>query len=113
MEIKICQQTKEFENSGFQTILFESSSVNYEHIRYETLSQFNILVKSRTANYNLHMYGIPDWMQEEKLPQNECSSGYFLLLSFLDDGDYSFMVCKNCVIYITNHGQTVDKIVIE
>jgi hypothetical protein len=113
MEVKICQQTKEYENSGLQTSIFETESVNHEFIRYENLPQFNVLVKSRTANEHLTMYGIPSWMIAEKLPKNECESGYFLLMSFFDDNDYSYIVCKNSIIYITNKGQTIDKIIVE
>lgn len=113
MEVKICQQTKEFENSGLQTSIFEAESINYEFIRYENLPQFNALVRSRTGDTTLHYYGIPTWMREEKLQKNECESGNFLLLSFLDntEKDYSYLVCKDCVIYITNKGQTIDKII--
>lgn len=113
MEVKICQQTKEIKNAGFNTSLFETASINYEHIRYENLEEFNILLKSRLGNNNYTPYGIPQWMYDKKLPEKECKSGHFLLISFHDDNDYSYIVCKNCIIYVTNHGQTVDKIIVE
>jgi hypothetical protein len=117
MEIKIQQTTKTIENGGLQTHIFEAAdSITHEEIFFESKEAFQKLYKSRIEDAGKevgNVYGIPDWYWKgQECTQNE--SGSFLFIEFWNDKIkmYQFIVAKQCYVYITNKGQTIDNIVI-
>ena len=108
MEIKIKQNTQQFENGGLKTHILEGSNISYEFVYYENRERFSILRKSLVFDYNFDI-GIPfAWFNEEK-EISEFDPGHFLLITYLNsEGLEASVVCKDCLVYITNKGQTID-----
>jgi hypothetical protein len=110
MEIKIIQRSKDIENGGYQTHIFEADEVHHELIYYENRERFRILYKSRTGDRRGMSFGIPSNFWDDDKP--EIISGFFLLIDYWkeDTKTIDFITCKDCEVYITNKGQTIDKI---
>jgi hypothetical protein len=53
------------------------------------------------------MIGVLDVMFDANEPDQ---SGYFIKLSFYDKEFLKMIIIKNSILYITNNGQTVDKV---
>jgi len=114
MEIKIVRQTKESETFGFQTIITEGFDIVYQLIEYQGKDDFqksyNECSRSRE---NGKVIGIPDYFWKED--KKEIDPGFFLYIFYNEKGQTfnSFIICKHSIVYITNAGQTIDRIAID
>jgi hypothetical protein len=110
MEIKVLETIKNDEKAGFKTYIFEGYGIVHEFIDYKNLSELRSLVKSRTVQEHTMEMGFPfEWWNECNDDKKE---GSFLLMQFIDDQskEIQFFVIKNCDIFITNKGKTIDTI---
>lgn len=113
MEIKVLEKIKYDEKAGFKTYIFEGHGIVHEFIDYKDLSELRFLVKSRTVQEHTMEMGFPfEWWDEGNDDKKE---GSFLLMQFIDDQskDIKFIVIKNCDIFITNKGNTIDIIYVK
>jgi hypothetical protein len=115
MEIKIVRTTRENEDVGFQTIIIEGFNIHYEFIEYENRADFimkyNNATRSRAEGGKIIGVPITFWNETEK----DIEPGEFVYLFYsIDERIFNgWMICKNCTIYITNKGNTIDKIRID
>ena len=107
MEIKIIEKSK-----GQKTSIFEGADIRHEHIVYNSgedfIQKYNELGFSANE-LSGHVLGVPEEIWKKG---NKIGSGYFLLIYYRID-ELKFIVVKNATVFITNKGQTIDRIIIE
>jgi hypothetical protein len=95
MEIKIVDKI-----SG-GTHIFEGNEIFYDFTKYENLEEYRKLFLS-TDKFSYLVCTDPDKVKD--------FPGYILYISFQSNGDLVEMKINDSIIYITNKGQTIDKI---
>lgn len=108
MEVKIIQQTKSLAYGGKQTHIFECKAVTHEIISYFDRDHFIKIYNDRidSSLNDKYVLGIPEtfWRDDKK----EIGKGELILVS-MDRGEVvENILCKDCKIYITSKGQTID-----
>lgn len=110
MEIKVCQQTSVIEGGWPKTHIFEGERITYGNIHYKDKANFNELVQSATIGTVFDLGIPPDWYNSAS--EKKVELGCFLLITFkgIEDQEYYSLIVKDAIVYITNKGQTIDKI---
>jgi hypothetical protein len=103
MEIKI------YQHSG-KTSIYEGNDFVYESFHYMNRDDFQKKYNECTKGVTLgRVVGIPKTFWENSDPDIE--GGYFIFIIYENDKyGTSFIVVKDAIVYITNKGQTIDKI---
>lgn len=110
MEIKIVQLQKE-ENDGFKTFIFEGRDICHKVLYYKNRSEFTDLYNRESGNGGIYQIGIPNtfWDKSDK----EIASGDVLIFKFINDKSIDCVIfCKDCNVFITNNGKTIDSVTI-
>lgn len=109
MEVKVIQQTKSLHYGGNQTHIFECIAVTHEIIEYKDRENLLGIYSDRTAGINgFYVLGIPGhyWETDAK----DLDPGQVLLISMDRGQEVELILCKDCRVYITTKGQTLDTI---
>ena len=111
MEIKIISvENNEGTKSSSLTSLFEGHEISHKLVYYNNKNQFQEKAHDLIRNLTGHVLGIDAkfWESEGAIPE-----GYFLYILFYKNDCHdcpTFILCKMSDVYITNKGQTIDKI---
>jgi hypothetical protein len=97
MEIKIVDK-----NSG-STHIFEGNEIFYDFTRYENIEEYKNIYYSIDNKFNWVICSEPEKIKN--------FPGLVVYMSFKSDGELFEGSVNDSVIYITNNGQTIDKIV--
>lgn len=106
MEIKVnCHR----QNEG--TFLFEGTEIRHKFVGYESIEDFHKQFINYAQNKSSYALGIPNDYYSKK-PEKDTSGG-FLLITFINHkDDFNVLVIKDSTVFITNKGQTIDKIMV-
>lgn len=106
MEIKInCTDQK------VGTCLYEGNDIQHKFIPFKNVEDFHHNFLEITQNVPTNIIGIPEGFYKKDYKDKD-SPGFFLLISRVDiDKDWKYIVVMNSTVFITNKGQTIDKVI--
>jgi hypothetical protein len=111
MEIKVISvENNEGTRSSELVSLFEGSEISHRFVFYKDKTEFQEKTHDLIKNLTGSILGIDlsFWNQND---ESAIKDGYFLFIMYQKNDDCpSFIICKMSDVYITNKGQTIDKI---
>jgi hypothetical protein len=112
MEIKInCNESSNI-NDGGRTLIFDGSNIIHQFKHYQNIDDFKKNYGNLTQGKDGVVVGVPSFFWND-IKDDEDVPGEFLLINYHDElGDFKFIVVKYSTVFITNKGQTIDKIMV-
>lgn len=106
MEIKIMCTLSESKEMTGTTYLFEGTDIRHEFHYYDNRER---LIEFMDESNYTERIGIPSayLIEDKEIP------GYYLRLTFNHKDQWTGLVIKYATVFITNNGQTVDKIIVD
>jgi hypothetical protein len=98
MEIKVINKV------DGATHIFDGNEVFYNFRFYENTEEYKRIIDESIKSM---AWILSDYGEEIK------KAGHLLYLEFVSDGNHIEMVINKSTVYITNKGQTVDKIIVD
>jgi hypothetical protein len=112
MEIKVISiENNEGATSSEMTSIFEGEEISHRRILWKINNDFVEKSAKLTKNIDSNMLGIESWLFQKE-NNSKMPEGYFIFILFFRDNCPHCLICRHSEIYITNKGQTVDKITI-
>lgn len=109
MEIKVVYGS--FPYKGKETTIVEGKNISHRQIFFESkndfLFQFGNLPKSEES----FILGVPEYFWTHENPEDNTIRRSFVFITYTNnEGNFSTVIAMNCIVFITNNGQTIDKI---
>jgi hypothetical protein len=112
MEIKVISiENAEGCTSSEMTSIFEGDEISHRLIFWKDNHDFVEKSAKLIKNIESRCLGIESWMYASE-PNPKVTEGYFLFILYFKDNCPHCLICRHSDVYITNKGQTVDKITI-